>query len=69
MSRAALLDSYYLLSYALVLTLFLFQKGQGFFPSLPIAALLPPVWILAGLYLFGAFLTKFITLPGNAKTV
>lgn len=27
------------------------------------------VWILAGLYLFGAFLTKFITLPGNAKTV
>ena len=40
MSRAALLDSYYLLSCALVLTLFLFQKGQGFFPSLPIAALL-----------------------------
>ncbi len=27
-------------SCALVLTLFLFQKGQGFFPSLPIAALL-----------------------------
>ena len=26
------------------------------------------VWILAGLYLFGAFLTRFITLPGNAKT-
>ena len=26
------------------------------------------VWILSGLYLFGAFLTKFITLPGNAKT-
>ena len=41
MSRAALLDSYYLLSCALVLTLFLFQKGQGFFPPLPIAALLP----------------------------
>ena len=40
MSRAALLDSYYLLSCALVLTLFLFQKGQGFFPPLPIAALL-----------------------------
>ena len=40
MSRAALLDSYPLLSCALVLTLFLFQKGQGFFPSLPIAALL-----------------------------
>lgn len=27
------------------------------------------IWILAGLYLFGAFLTKFITLPGHAKTV
>lgn len=26
------------------------------------------VWILAGLYFFGAFLTRFITLPGNAKT-
>ena len=44
MSRAALLDSYYLLSCALVLTLFLFQKGQGFFPPLPIAALLPRSW-------------------------
>ena len=44
MSRAALLDSYYLLSCALVLTLFLFQKGQGFFPPLPIAALLPRRW-------------------------
>ena len=48
MSRAALLDSYYLLSCALVLTLFLFQKGQGFFPSLPIAALLPRSWRWAG---------------------
>ena len=47
MSRAALLDSYYLLSCALVLTLFLFQKGQGFFPPLPIAALLPRRWRLA----------------------
>ena len=47
MSRAALLDSYPLLSCALVLTLFLFQKGQGFFPSLPIAALLPRRWRLA----------------------
>jgi polyol permease family len=27
------------------------------------------IWILAGLYLFGAFLTKFITLPENVKTV
>ena len=44
MSRAALLDSYYLLSCALVLTLFLFQKGQGFFPPLPIAALHPRSW-------------------------
>ena len=44
MSRAALLDSYYLLSCALVRTLFLFQKGQGFFPPLPIAALLPRSW-------------------------
>ena len=44
MSRAALLDSYYLLSCALVLTLFLFQKGQSFFPPLPIAALLPRSW-------------------------
>ena len=44
MSHAVLLDSYHLLSCALVLTLFLFQKGQGFFPSLPIAALLPRSW-------------------------
>ena len=40
MSRADQLDSYHLLSSALVLTLILFQKGQGFFPPLPIAALL-----------------------------
>ena len=53
MSRAALLDSYYLLSCALVLTLFLFQKGQGFFPPLPIAALLPRSWRGAGLPLAG----------------
>ncbi|HAZ03514.1 MAG: alpha-ketoglutarate permease [Bacteroidetes bacterium GWF2_42_66] len=26
------------------------------------------IWILAGLYFFGAFLTRFITLPDNAKT-
>ena len=44
MSRAALLDSYLIRSCALVLTLFLFQKGQGFFPPLPIAALLPRSW-------------------------
>ena len=53
MSRAALLDSYYLLSCALVLTLFLFQKGQGFFPPLPIAALLPRSWRLASAPLAG----------------
>ena len=41
MSRAAQLDCQHLHSCALVLTLFLFQKGQGFFPPLPIAALLP----------------------------
>ena len=40
MSRAMELNSFHLLSCALVLTLFLFQKGQGFFPPLPIAALL-----------------------------
>ena len=39
MSRAAQLDCQHLRSCALVLTLFLFQKGQGFFPPLPIAAL------------------------------
>ena len=44
MSRAALLDSYLIRSCALVRTLFLFQKGQGFFPPLPIAALLPRSW-------------------------
>ena len=44
MSRAALLDYYLIRSCALVLTLFLFQKGQGFFPPLPIAALLPRSW-------------------------
>ena len=44
MSRAAQLDCQHLRSCALVLTLFLFQKGQGFFPPLPIAALLPRRW-------------------------
>ena len=41
MSRAAQLNDQHSRSCALVLTLFLFQKGQGFFPPLPIAALLP----------------------------
>ena len=40
MSRAAWLNCQHRRSCALVLTLFLFQKGQGFFPPLPIAALL-----------------------------
>ena len=44
MSRALAVNSFHLLSCALVLTLFLFQKGQGFFPPLPIAALLPRRW-------------------------
>ena len=44
MSRAAHLDCQHVRSCALVLTLFLFQKGQGFFPPLPIAALLPRRW-------------------------
>ena len=43
----SILDSFYLLSCALMLALILFQKGQGFFPSLPIAALLPRRWRLA----------------------
>ena len=44
----SILDSFYLLSCALVLTLILFQKRQGFFPSLPIAALLPRRWLWLG---------------------
>ena len=44
MSRAAWLNGQHGRSCALVLTLFLFQKGQGFFPPLPIAALLPRSW-------------------------
>ena len=53
MSRAAHLDCQHGRSCALVLTLFLFQKGQGFFPPLPIAALLPRSWRWAGLPLAG----------------
>ena len=44
MSRAAHLDCQHGRSCALVLTLILFQKGQGFFPPLPIAALPPRRW-------------------------
>ena len=53
MSRAAQLNCQHGRSCALVLTLFLFQKGQGFFPPLPIAALLPRSWQWAGLPLAG----------------
>ena len=53
MSRAAHLDCQHGRSCALVLTLILFQKGQGFFPPLPIAALLPRSWRGAGLPLAG----------------
>ena len=53
MSRAAQLDCQHERSCALVLTLFLFQKGQGFFPPLPIAALLPHSWRGASLPLAG----------------
>ena len=56
MSRAAQLDCQHERSCALVLTLFLFQKGQGFFPPLPIAALLPRSWRRAGLPLAGVIL-------------
>ena len=48
MSRAAWLNCQHRRSCALVLTLFLFQKGQGFFPPLPIAALLPRRWLWLG---------------------
>ena len=53
MSRAAQLDCQHERSCALVLTLFLFQKGQGFFPPLPIAALLRRSWRGAYLPLAG----------------
>ena len=49
MSRAMELNSFHLLSCALVLTLFLFQKGQGFFPPLPIAARFLRSWRWADL--------------------
>ena len=53
MSRAAWLNGQHGRSCALVLTLFLFQKGQGFFPPLPIAALLPRSWRGTSLSLAG----------------
>ena len=56
MSRAAQLNCQHGRSCALVLTLILFQKGQGFFPPLPIAALLPRSWRRAGLPLAGILL-------------
>ena len=62
MSRAAWLNCQHERSCALVLTLFLFQKGQGFFPPLPIAALLPRSRRGAGLPLAGWDASKW---PGN----
>ena len=49
MSRAAWLNGQHSRSCALVLPLFLFQKGQGFFPPLPIAALPRRSWLWASL--------------------
>ena len=60
MSRAAQLDCQHLRSCALVLTLFLFQKGQGFFPPLPIAALLRHSWRWAYLPLAGWDVSKWL---------
>ena len=60
MSRAAQLDCQHLRSCALVLTLFLFQKGQGFFPPLPIAALLRRSRRGAGLPLAGWDASKWL---------
>ena len=67
MSRAMELNSFHLLSCALVLTLFLFQKGQGFFPPLPIAALLPRSWRWAGLPLAGWDVSLWLGYFCNAK--
>ena len=67
MSRAAHLDCQHERSCALVLTLFLFQKGQGFFPPLPIAALLPRSWRWAGLPLAGWNVFLWLGYFCNAK--
>ena len=67
MSRASQLDCQHLRSCALVLTLFLFQKGQGFFPPLPIAALLPRSWRRAGLPLAGWYASVWLGYFCNAK--
>ena len=67
MSRAAQLDCQHERSCALVLTLFLFQKGQGFFPPLPIAALLPRSWRGAYLHLAGWDASVRLGYFGNTK--
>ena len=67
MSRAAWLNCQHGRSCALVLTLFLFQKGQGFFPPLPIAALLPRSWQWAGLPLAGWDVFLWLGYFCNAK--
>ena len=67
MSRAAQLDCQHERSCALVLTLFLFQKGQGFFPPLPIAALLRRSWRGAGLPLAGWDVSTWLVYFCSAK--
>ena len=60
MSRAAQLNCQHGRSCALVLTLFLFQKGQGFFPPLPIAALPRRSWLWAYLSRAGWDASKWL---------
>ena len=60
MSRAAQLNDQHSRSCALVLTLFLFQKGQGFFPPLPIAALPRRSWLWAYLSRAGWEASKWL---------
>ena len=67
MSRAAQLDCQHLHSCALVLTLFLFQKGQGFFPPLPIAALLRRSWLWAYAPLAGWDVSMWLVYFCNTK--
>ena len=67
MSRAAWLNCQHRRSCALVLTLFLFQKGQGFFPPLPIAALLRRSWLWAYAPLAGWDVSMWLVYFCNTK--
>ena len=67
MSRAVQLDCQHFHSCALVLTLFLFQKGQGFFPPLPIAALLRRSWLWAYAPLAGWDVSMWLVYFCNTK--